>query len=63
EERVQGRDPLKKLLNENPEMFIQLDKELREKLGIPFRNGGDLDTQAFEEVGELAPATKNGRGK
>ncbi len=34
EERVQGRDQLKKLLTENPETFAVLETQVREKLGM-----------------------------
>jgi recombination protein RecA len=34
EERVQGRDQLKKMLTENPEQFTTLETQVREKLGI-----------------------------
>jgi recombination protein RecA len=34
EERVQGRDALKKILTENAALFATLDTQLREKLGI-----------------------------
>jgi recombination protein RecA len=61
DERVQGRDPLKKILTENPETFVQLDNQLREKLGIPFRNSGTLESSV--EVMEEATPVKNGRGK
>ncbi len=42
EERVQGRDGLKRILQENTELFVKLDAEVRERLGIqrkPSSNG------------------------
>lgn len=42
EDRVQGRDGLKRLLQENTELFTKLDGEVRERLGIhrkPAPNG------------------------
>ncbi len=35
EERVQGREGVKKLMAENPDMFAALERDVREKLGIP----------------------------
>ncbi|MBL7999609.1 MAG: recombinase RecA, partial [Candidatus Kapabacteria bacterium] len=34
EERVQGRDGLRKLLQDSPELLVQLEQEVKEKLGI-----------------------------
>jgi len=52
EDRVQGRDPLKKLLSENPAAFAALDTQIREKLGVlgrgPTPLGSDDSTPALK---------------
>jgi recombination protein RecA len=53
EERVQGRDGLKKLLTENTEMFAELDRTLRDKLGL-------AETKSL--IGESEGYTGNGNG-
>lgn len=47
EERVQGRDQLKKMLTENPETFASLETQVRDRLGIkppqPLNGNGNGD--------------------
>ncbi|MCX7929589.1 MAG: recombinase RecA [Chlorobi bacterium] len=38
-ERVQGRDALRKLLQENPQILAELERDVRTKLGLPIENG------------------------
>ncbi len=61
EERVQGRDQLKKMLTENPETFAALETQLREKLGMrqpqPL-NGAELNGV---EASEVAPRSKSAK--
>jgi recombination protein RecA len=60
EDRVQGRDPLKKMLTENPETFAILEAQVREKLGIrtpqPLNQGEGNGHGAMN--GEAAPKPK-----
>ncbi|MCC7439969.1 MAG: recombinase RecA [Armatimonadetes bacterium] len=61
EERVQGRDGLKKLLSEDPALASALDRQLREHMGIPVpvatRNGAS-STPAAESEGAPVKASK-----
>jgi recombination protein RecA len=42
EERVQGREGLKKILNESPDTFLALEAQVREKLGLPLKVTADI---------------------
>jgi len=58
EERVQGRDQLKRLFAENPESFATLEGQVREKLGMRTRSSNDLSNGNGREAAEPAPKTK-----
>jgi recombination protein RecA len=60
EERVQGRDQLKKMLTENTETFKTLEAQVRERLGIktpqPLNGNGNGNGDGFEN-----PKPKSGK--
>jgi len=61
EDRVQGRDGLKRLLQENMDLFNRLDKEVRERLGIS-GNGeklGESNGNGHRTATESAPSKKS----
>jgi recombination protein RecA len=63
EERVQGRDQLKKIFTEDPALFGTLDAQVRERLGLrPRGNGlGEVEDLVLAEAAPAEPA--NGKGK
>jgi len=63
EERVQGRDQLKKLLTENPEQFTALETQVRENLGIAHgsRPADDLAVGNINAVSEIQPKSKSAK--
>lgn len=56
EERVQGRDGLRKLLTDTPELFSKLEKEVKTKLGIHFEET-PAPKASKKKVAEDASAT------
>ena len=62
EERVQGRDGLKKLLSEDPALASALDRQLREHMGIPVtvatRNGASSNPAAESEGAPVKASRK-----
>lgn len=58
EERVQGRDQLKKALTENPESFAALETQVREKMGLRPLALNDLGNGTGFETVEPAPRAK-----
>lgn len=60
EERVQGREGLKKILNESPETFLALEAQVREKLGLPSKVTADI---AGTETNEAARPFKEKAGR
>ncbi len=61
EERVQGRDQLKKMLSEDPSMFQTLDNQVRERLGLRPRNVEDGSNDLI--LSEPALVEPAGKGK
>jgi len=59
EERVQGRDGLKRLLQENPELFTKLDADVRQRLGIATPTSLDGESNGKPAPAEGASSRKN----
>lgn len=58
EERVQGRDQLKKIFTEDPNLFQSLDTVVRERLGLRPRINGEGGIEELT-LSEAAPADSN----